>query len=67
MLLYQILVFTIHGNTQKAHKITINLKYHLQHRMINLNYVMDHILHQIFKTILNIFLKSTMKILIILQ
>ena len=55
MLLYQILIFTIHGNTQKAHKITINLNYHLQHRMINLNYVMDHILYQIFKTILNIF------------
>ena len=55
MFLYQILVFTIHENTQKAHKITINLNYHLQHRMINLNYVMDHILYQIFKTILNIF------------
>ena len=67
MLLYQILVSTIHGNTQKAHKITVKLNYHLQHRMINLNYVMDHILYQIFKTILNIFLKSTMKILIILQ
>ena len=30
-------------------------KYLLQHGMINLNYMMDHILYQIFKTILSIF------------
>ena len=28
----------------KAHTITINLKYKLQHGMINLNYQMGHIL-----------------------
>ena len=44
ILLYQILVFTIHGKTKKAHTIIINLKYHLQHGMINLNYQMGHIL-----------------------
>ena len=39
----------------KAHTITTNLKYHLQHGMINLNYQMGHILYQIFKTILSVF------------
>ena len=39
---YQILVFTIHGKTQKAHTITMNLKYQLQHGMVNLNYLMGH-------------------------
>ena len=48
----------------KAHTITINLKYLHQHRMINLNCLMDRILYQIFKIILNIFLKSMEKILI---
>ena len=33
----------------------ISLKYQLQHEMIRLNYLMDHILYQIFKTILSIF------------
>ena len=32
----------------------INRKYQLQHEMKNLNYMMDHILYQIFKIILNI-------------
>ena len=41
-----------------AHTITINLKYQHQHRMINLNYEMDHILYQIFRIILSIFLKK---------
>ena len=40
---------------KKAHTLTINLKYKLQHGMINLNQLMGHILYQIFKTILNIF------------
>ena len=39
----------------KAHTITISLKYLHQHEMINLNYLMDHILYQIFKIILNTF------------
>ena len=39
----------------------------LQHGMRNLNYLMDHILHQIFKIILNIYLKSMGKKQLILQ
>ena len=55
MLLYEILAFTKHGKILKSHEKIINLKYHLQREMINLNYLMDHILHQIFKIILGIF------------
>ena len=51
MLLYQILAHPIHG---KIHQRTINLKYQLQHRMKNLNYLMDHILYQMFKIILSV-------------
>ena len=40
---------------RKAHIITINLKYQLQHGMINLNYLIDRIPYQIFKIILSIF------------
>ena len=36
----------------------MNLKYKLQHRMKNSNYLIDHILYQIFKIILNISLKK---------
>ena len=43
---------------KKNHTTIINLKYHLQHGIINLNYQMDHILYQIFKTILSIFKKK---------
>ena len=39
----------------KNHTTTINLKYQLQHGMINLNDLMNHILYQIFKTILSMF------------
>ena len=55
MLPYQILACTIHGKIYKSHIKTINLKYQLQHEMKNLNYLMDHILHQILKIILNIY------------
>ena len=48
----------------KAHTRTIKLKDLHQHGMINLNYLMDHILYQIFKIIWNTFLKSMEKILI---
>ena len=41
-------------NIKKSYKI-INLKYQLRHRMKNSNYLMDHILYQIFKNILNIY------------
>ena len=39
---------------KNCHTKTINLKYQLQRRMINLNYLTDIILYQIFKTILSI-------------
>ena len=47
----------------------INSKYQLQHGMMNLNYQMDHILYQIFITILSIFLKKNMEesLVLILQ
>ena len=41
---------------RKSYIRTINLKYDLQHGMKNLNYLMDHILYQIFKIILNIYI-----------
>ena len=53
LLFYQILAFTIHGKILKSHMRIINLKYQLQYRMKN--FLMDHILYQIFKTILNIY------------
>ena len=43
---------------QKVHIITINLKYRHQHAIINLNYLMDCILYQIFRIILSIFKKK---------
>ena len=47
------------SKTSKPHVSTIiNLKHQLQHGMINLNYLMDHILYQIFKIVLSIFLKK---------
>ena len=45
------------GEKHKNHVTIINLKYLLQHRMMNLNYQMDHILYQLFKIILIIFKK----------
>ena len=45
ILLYQTLVFITHRKLQKAYIITTNLKYQLQHGMINLNYQMGHILY----------------------
>ena len=59
-----ILVFITRGKTEKAHTITINLKYLHQHAMKNLNDQMDRILYQKFKIILSIFKKSIEKILI---
>ena len=48
MLHYQILVSITHGKTQKSPIKATNLKYHLQHGIKNLNYLMDFILYQIF-------------------
>ena len=39
---------------KKSHTKMISLKYHLQHGINSLNYLMDHILYQIFKFTLNI-------------
>ena len=59
MLHYQILAYTIHENIHKSHMRTANLKYQLQLGMENFNYLMDLILHQIFKIfILSIILKN---------
>ena len=47
--------------TRKNKKMSytkINLKYLLRDRMKSLNYLMDRILYQIFKNILNIYLKK---------
>ena len=56
ILLYQIAAYTIHGKVQRSHIRTTDLKYHLQHGMKNLNYLMDHILY--YKTVLNLSLKN---------
>ena len=37
LVFFQILVFTIPGKTKKAHATIINLKYQLQHGMMNLD------------------------------
>ena len=50
----QNLAFTMHGKIQKSRTKIINLKYQLQQGMKNFNYLMSHILYQIFKIILNI-------------
>ena len=66
MLPYLILAFTTHEKISKSHTKTMNLKYQLQHGMRNLNYLMDNIHHQIFKTILSILSKNMRQLLIIL-
>ena len=38
-MLYQILVFTMHGKILKSHIRVINLKYQLEHGMKNSNYL----------------------------
>ena len=55
------------GKIQKSRSKVINLKYQLQHGMENLNYLMDHILYEIFKIIFDISFKNMKKRLIILQ
>ena len=49
MLSYQILEYDIEGKIWKSHTKTTNLKYQLQRGMINLNYLMNHILYQIWR------------------
>ena len=48
------LAYIIHGKLLKILIRTIHLKHQLQHEMKNLNCLMDHVLYQIFKIILNI-------------
>ena len=50
----------------KSHKIN-EFKISVPHGMKNSNYLMDHILYQIFKTILRISPKNMKNLLIILQ
>ena len=45
-------------NTKSSYKI-INLKYLLQHGVMNFNNQMNHIQYQIFEVILRLFLKET--------
>ena len=66
-MLYQILVFTKHGKNLKIHVRTINLEFQLEHGTKNLNYLMDHILYQVFKVNFNIYEKSTEKKPLIFQ
>ena len=54
MLFYKTLAYTIYRKIQKSHIKTTHLKYQLQRGMMNLNYLVVHILYQIFKTILSI-------------
>ena len=55
MLLYQILASAVHGEKiETLYKKKKNLKYQLPREKIILNYLMDHILHQILKIILRI-------------
>ena len=54
MYLYQILAFTIHEKIQESYIKITNLKHQLQQEMKSLSYLVDHILYQIFKIILNI-------------
>ena len=60
MLLYQALAYTIHEYIQKSQAKTIHFTCQLQHGIINLSYLMDHILYQILKIILSI-LSENMK------
>ena len=67
MLLDQTLVFITHGKIQKSHLKIIKLKFRLRYGMKSLNYLIDHILYQMFKTILSTSSKNMRQLLIILQ
>ena len=57
MALANLSIFT-QEKTLSLHIITINLKFMLHLGMINLIYLMDHILFQTFNIILNVLLKN---------
>ena len=46
-------------NIKKSYKKIMNLKFHLQHGMKNLNYLMDHVLYQILEDYFEYVLKTT--------
>ena len=46
---------------------TVNFKYQLQPRMINLNYLIDHMLYHIFNIVLSILSKNMKRLLITQQ
>ena len=58
MFVYGILAFTIHEKILKSYTKIINLKYQLLYGITSLNYLMGHILCQLFKITLNISLKN---------
>ena len=59
MWLYQTLAFTLYIEKYKtSHTKIINSKYQLQDGMKSLNYLMDHILYQMFRITLNTSLKK---------
>ena len=53
-------------NIKTSHKIN-KFQHGLQQKMKSLNYLMDHILYQIFKTVVIISSKSMTQLLIVLQ
>ena len=55
-LLYLIFIFILYGKLSKGHiKIIDFKKCEFRNKMKDLNYLMDYILYQIFKNILNIY------------
>ena len=56
ILLHQTVASTIHKKNKNSYKK--EFKYQLQSVMINLNYLIGHILYQIFKNLLNISSKN---------
>ena len=66
-LLYQTLLFTRHGKIQKSHTKLLILKYTAPIWNGEFEYLMVHILYQIFKTTLSILSKHTRQLLTILQ
>ena len=55
------------NNKFKSHTKTINLKFWFEHGMKSLNFLMNHILYEIFTIVLNISSKNVEKRLVILQ
>ena len=58
MLHHETLIFNTHGKYIKRSHNKNKFKYLLQHGMMNLNNLMDHILYQKFKIVLSISSKT---------